>query len=68
MASAPVARKRVIEVGAPWYVSGTHRWKGTAAISNPNPVINSITPKVSTGSKTVCPRTRAPRESDIVAR
>src|SRR3989304_10200450 len=68
MASAPVARKIVIVVGAPWYVSGTQRWKGTAAISKPNPAMRRMTPSVRAGLYMLGPGGRPERESEIMGR
>src|SRR5215207_237402 len=35
------ARNAVTSTGAPTYVSGSHAWKGTAAILNANPTITN---------------------------
>ena len=37
----PTERNAATGVGAPWYTSGTHIWKGTTAILKPNPAISS---------------------------
>src|SRR5512140_4010686 len=41
---APEDMKAVTAEGAPWYTSGVHMWKGTAAILKPNPTRISAEP------------------------
>src|SRR6266516_1316380 len=43
-ALVPAAMKAVTGVGAPWYTSGVHMWKGTAATLKQNPTASSATP------------------------
>jgi hypothetical protein len=47
----PVAISAVTLVGAPWYTSGTHMWKGTDEILKPNPTIRSPSPIANIGSR-----------------
>jgi hypothetical protein len=42
------ARNSVIAVGAPWYTSGTHMWKGTAPSLKPTPTTMNTTAKAIT--------------------
>ena len=37
----------VMGVGAPWYTSGVHVWKGTAATLNPRPTRSNAKPATS---------------------
>src|SRR5437762_7678028 len=37
----PALMKAVTHVGAPWYASGVHMWKGTAATLKANPTARS---------------------------
>ena len=39
---------RVTAVGAPWYTSGIHMWKGTAPILNAKPATTKTRPKTKT--------------------
>ena len=41
---AMAAMYPVMGLGAPWYTSGVHTWKGTAATLKPNPTNNSAIP------------------------
>src|SRR6266508_5933150 len=43
---APAAMKAVTAVGEPWYTSGVHIWKGTAAILKPSPTRMRAAPMV----------------------
>src|SRR5215208_1898858 len=43
---APDDIKAVTAVGEPWYTSGVHMWKGTAAILKPSPTRMSAAPMV----------------------
>jgi hypothetical protein len=43
-AFAPADMNAVTAVGAPWYTSGVHIWKGTAATLNPNPTRSKAAP------------------------
>ena len=45
----PAASSADIVGGAPSYVSGSHMWKGTKPILNPNPAINMATAKSASG-------------------
>src|SRR6266508_1094384 len=47
-ALVPAAMKAVTGVGAPWYTSGVHMWKGTAATLKQNPTASRATPASST--------------------
>src|SRR5438552_14113674 len=40
----PALMNAVTHVGAPWYASGVHMWKGTAATLNANPTPRSPAP------------------------
>src|SRR5215211_746778 len=43
---APEDMKAVTAVGEPWYTSGVHIWKGTAAILKPSPTRIKAAPMV----------------------
>ena len=43
----PTERNAATGVGAPWYTSGTHIWKGTTAILKPKPAISSTEATIS---------------------
>ena len=47
----PAARRAAIGGGAPSYVSGSHWWKGTSPILNPNPAINIPTESKASGNR-----------------
>ena len=46
-AFTPVAMSAVTGVGAPWYTSGLHMWKGAAATWKPKPTTRSANPTLS---------------------
>ncbi len=48
-AFTPAAMNAVTTVGAPWYASGVHMWKGTSDTLKANPTRSSPTPTVNTG-------------------
>src|ERR1700722_3234375 len=44
------ATNAALQVGAPWYTSGAHMWKGAAAILKPNPATTMTMAIVNSGS------------------
>src|SRR5438270_725793 len=56
----PEAMNAALGIGAPWYTSGAHRWKGAAAILKPNPTMVMTNARISNGSRaSPCPCTAA---------
>src|SRR5579863_1969961 len=47
----PAASNAAIVGGAPSYVSGSHMWKGTRPILNPNPAMNIPTASMASGNR-----------------
>src|SRR5437870_2572186 len=63
----PALMKAVTHVGAPWYASGVHMWKGTAAILNANPTARSpAAPSASAAPPETLERDRANPDRFVV--
>ena len=48
-ALVPTDMNAVTGIGAPWYTSGVHMWKGAAETLNANPTPISTMPRISSG-------------------
>src|SRR3984893_7197983 len=65
---ATAAMNPTAGVGAPWYTSGVHHWKGTAETLNPRPTSRNAEPARSTplDGRTCDDKKAAMPESDVV--